>query len=260
MRRLFLGLRKSTCVVLGLLVLLSCKRENLESPSCTPYVPPLPTDTYIFPVQPGTPAWAALQSGADMIAVCQVPTNVLKSISTPGLVTTCLNYPLLSNMVAFTPLQKGTRAQLTNFNGFGELSQRSDAATLLASRYQLMQTACLPTPAEWGDYSFTYSYLEMVLAQDEYLNQLSSGQRHALVKEALAKYAAKQKLITDVYGVFGLKTTAFLMARVMQAEQYGPLSAAISVEPDLRAFVRDAEIYGNQSLLDEVVTNAKNFN
>jgi hypothetical protein len=99
-----------------LLLITACKKE-----ASTPAVLVLDdADAYVFPMVPGTPAWAALTSGAALIQACQVPPAVLQQMSTPGLVTTCLNYPLLNNMLAFIPLQKGARAQLANFNGFAE--------------------------------------------------------------------------------------------------------------------------------------------
>lgn len=126
-------------------------------------------------------------------------------------------------------------------------------------RYKLTQPACLPEKGEWGAYAFNFSYLEMIIAQDEYLAQLSSAQRRALLQEALSKYTAKELLVYDVYGMFGLETDAFVMARVMQAEQYAPFAAAIATNPDLRLFVSDVEAQGKLQTLDTVVDYARKF-
>ncbi|QNP54519.1 hypothetical protein H9L05_22680 (plasmid) [Hymenobacter qilianensis] len=106
----------------GLLTFTACDKNDPES--CTSSVVPVPADTYVFPIVPGTPAWATFQTGAEMVAACQLPAATLPRISTAGLVATCLTYPLLGNMLAANSLQRGTRAQLANFNGFGELQQR----------------------------------------------------------------------------------------------------------------------------------------
>lgn len=238
----------------GLLLVTACKKE--DSPPAVPVLDD--ADAYVFPIVPGTPAWAALTSGAAMIQACQVSPAVLQQMSTPGLVTTCLNYPLLNNMTAFIPLQKGARAQIANFNGFAELQQRPDAAQILVTRYQQQCTACVPPPADWGNYTLRYSYFEMVLAQDEYLTQLSSTQRHELVRLTLAKYAEKQREIAN-YATFGLKTTAFLLARIMQADQYAPFLAAGGTSAPLATFSKDAEIYGQTQVLDAVITLAKTY-
>lgn len=246
------------CFLFGLLFLIACKKEDL---SCSPYTPSVPSDTYVFPVKPGTPAWAALQSGAEMVAVCQVPATTLASISTEGLISTCLDYPLLPDMlfVDFV-LQRGARGVMSRFNGFGELQQRPSAAALLLDRYQHMRPGCLPEADQRGAYSFTFSYVEMIVAQDEYLNQLSSAQRRILLQEALTKYADKQPYTDDVYGIFGLKTTAFVMARIMQAESYAPFLTALSTDPALRVFSTDVNLQGNPQTLDVVVNHAKQFN
>ena len=249
--------RRLCCLLFGLLVLAACKKEDL---SCRPYTPPVPSDTYVFPVKPGTPAWAALQSGAEMVAVCQVPATTLRSMSTEGLIATCLDYPLLFDMTLANSLQRGARAVMSNFNGFGELQSRPTAAALLLDRYQRMRAACLPKADQRGAYSFTFSYVEMIVAQDEYLNQLSSAQRRVLLQETLNKYVEKQPYTDDVYGIFGLKTTALVMARIMQAERYAPFLTALSSNTALQVFITDVNLQGNPETLDVVVNHAKQFN
>lgn len=249
-------------LVLGLsLELTVCQKKDPEAASCAPYVAPVPADTYVFPVLPGTPAWAAFTTGQQMVDACQVPAATLPRMSTSGLIATCLSYPLLSNMMASTSLQRGVRTQLANFNGFGELRQRPQAAVLLMERYQLMRPACLPAAGavERGNYSFSFTYLEMILAQEEYLAQLSSTERRQLLQEALAKYADKQASGPDSYSIFGRKTTVFLMARLLQAAQYAPFVGAVSTDPDLQRFVSDVELGNKPELLDTVVEYAKRF-
>jgi hypothetical protein len=65
-----------------------------------------------------------------------------------------------------------------------------------------------------------------------------------LVREALAKYAEKKLLEADVYGIHGLKTAAFVMARVLQAEQFGPFVAALATDSNLQYFTTEAELQG----------------
>lgn len=242
--------------LLGAILLLStCKKENS---GCEPYVAPIPADTYNFPIRPGTPAWASFKTGTEMVAACQLPAATLQSISTPGLLTTCLNYPLLADMLLATSLQRGARGVLDGFNGFAELRQRPQAAVLLLECYQLMRAACLPK-TDRGAYTLFFSYFEMIITQDEYLAQLSSAQRHALVREALTKYSEKEALGSAVYGGTGPQTTAFIMARVMQAEQYSPFIAAVASDTDMQLFVAAAETLKPQTL-GTIISYAKQFN
>ena len=246
---------------LWLLALVACRKDDSATPAA-PCAPPKPADAYTFPILPGTPAWAAFTSGQQMVDACQVPANTLQNMSTVGLVYTCLDYPLLNNMTAHNSLQKGVRAQLVNFNGFSELSQRPDGAALLLARYQQLKPTCilnLKDEIARGDYSFALTEQEMVMAQDEYLAQLSSAQRHALLQEALTKYAEKKSLGKDTYFIFDWKTTAFVMARVMQAEQYQPFLSAVNADDYLRVFTTDVELQGRPQTLDVVIKYAEDF-
>jgi hypothetical protein len=243
--------------LIGFLVCVACKKEEVF---CVPDVPPTPMDTYVFPVRPGTPAWAKLNTTAEILAACQVPNTTLRNMSTEGLVATCLDYPLLSDMQLANSLQKGVRATLVNFNGFSELRQRPSAATLLVERYQNMSPTCLPKPDQQGAYSFTFSYLEMIIAQEEYLNQLSAAQRLVLLREAVTKYNEKLPHADDVYGVFGLKTAVFVAARIMQLEQYKPFLNAITSNPALEVFVADVNLQDNPQTLSIVIAYANQFN
>ena len=124
----FLGL------LLSLLTLAACQKDEVPDPQ----LPPAPADSYVFPVRPGTPAWAAFTTGQQMVDACQVPTATLRSMSTAGLVYTCLDYPLLGDMLAGFTIQRGARGVMNSFNGFAELARRPEGAALLFARYQQM--------------------------------------------------------------------------------------------------------------------------
>lgn len=62
-----------------------------------------------------------------MVNASQVPLETLRSMSTAGLVETCLTYPLLSTILAHNDLQTGFQAVAGSFNGFQELLKRPDA-------------------------------------------------------------------------------------------------------------------------------------
>lgn len=248
---------KLSCLFWVLMLISACGKE--PELCMTPYAAPVPADMYVYPLRPGMPAWATLTTAAQQVQALQLPDSVLRRISTPGLLATCLDYPMLPNMLAYNYLQRGAQATLATFNGFGQLVQRPEAAALLLDRYRLMTPRCLPPAEEQGAYSFSFSYLEMVLAQDEYLAQLTANQNRTLVREALSKYVEKELHREDVYGYFGLKTSAFVLARVMQAAHYAPFLTALSTDPDLQFFTTEAELNGKIHLLDTIVGYAKQF-
>ncbi|NJO00385.1 MAG: hypothetical protein HC880_00715 [Bacteroidia bacterium] len=157
--RSFLELRLG---LLGLLLLVFSCQEESPDPTCSPYTPPIYPDQYDFPLRPGMPEWAALQTGEDMYKVTQLPDSVLQEISSEGLLETCLDYPLLYNVFAYTSLQFGFTRVLSRFNGFEELGSRPDASPLLLNRYQEMDVTCFQnmSEVEQGGYTFTFTFVE----------------------------------------------------------------------------------------------------
>ena len=127
------------CLVMGCL---ACQEEDI-GPDCVPYEPPANLDTYIYPLRPGTPEWAEIQTGSEMYEVTQVPNSVLQAISTEGLLETWLTYPLLYNINAWTTLQQGIDNITEVFGGLQELGHRSDAGSVMLKRYQQMNPYCV---------------------------------------------------------------------------------------------------------------------
>ena len=124
-------------------ILIACKDDEPEIDTCLPFTPQV-SDQYDFPVRPGMPEWADLQSHEEMLEVFKLPLSIIETISTAGLIETCFDYPLLSLILAFDDLQIGTEQQMADFNGFQELSQRTKAGSLMLQRYEQMKPECLP--------------------------------------------------------------------------------------------------------------------
>jgi hypothetical protein len=239
----------------------ACQKEpgafNPEACSA-PFVAPVLADAYRYPLRPGMAAWAQLQTGQHMVDTCQIPRAVLAALSTPGLVETCLEYPLLPDIFARPVEYRGMQHHLQSFNGFVELQQRPDAAAVLLARYQRMGAGCVP-PTGQAAYAFAFGYVEYLLAHDPLLQQLSAAQRRELLREAVRKYDAKKPHTDEVYGVYGLKTAVFVMARVLHAERYTPFEAALAANPALGVFLAEANLQGRPQLLDPIVEYARKF-
>lgn len=94
-----------------------------------------PEDVYEFPVQ--LESWH-VPPPADKHAALQLPDSVRQSISTAGLLETCLRFPGL-NFIA-TGMSDSTHRNIVAryedvFNGFTELVARPDAAQVILARY-----------------------------------------------------------------------------------------------------------------------------
>lgn len=93
------------------------------------------TEPYLYPVTPGSDEWDNFDTIYEMIEACEIPEDMLKSMTTEALSQTVLNYPLLMDLLASNNARKGFEAMLSNFNGLRELSKRTDARDYLANEY-----------------------------------------------------------------------------------------------------------------------------
>ena len=59
-----------------------------------------------YPIKPGTEAWQALSTHEDMLKACQIPAEILKTVSTEELIELCLAYPLLGDIFAYNGYRK----------------------------------------------------------------------------------------------------------------------------------------------------------
>lgn len=187
-------------------------------------------DAYIFPVQPGTPEWESLNSGAEMLEVCQIPESILQNMSTEGLVETCLNYPLFLNITAYDTLPKGLKQVIAGFSGLQELLRRKDAGTALLEKYKTME----PDKAykEWladpdSGFFLDFLYIETLFVHDTILATMSLSVKKELLQECLQKYDAMQQLSTH-YGTGSLASIVLIMAKIMEKEKYAPMKQRVS--------------------------------
>lgn len=173
-------------------------------------------DVYEYPVKPGSERWKALRNHEEMLEACQIPDDILKNISTAGLVETVLSYPMYGDMLLLSSnlekgLEIGFAVMSDRFNGFSELYKRKDARALLLARYRGMDPAL-----KQGDYIFNFIYIEALLLQKPILSSLTAQQRQELREVALEKYRAKKAI--DSYGKGSLRITLSLADAVAALE------------------------------------------
>ncbi len=222
-------------------------------------------EPYEFPVKPGTEEWKEFSSGKEMIDACQVPENVLQSMNTAALVQTCLNYPLIGHIYAYNDLQTGAKAVIAEFNGFKELLQRPDAGAEIMKLYGKMKPVDLKK--EWsllekGEFAFKFATIELLLAQQPVINNLSKEQKKALVAESLQKFKEKDVLI-ETFGATGLITSALIMGRVLEKDNFIPSGSASAAQTSaagsgttseaVQAFLRRAEVVDANVIINMVV-------
>lgn len=103
------------------------------------------SDVYNFPIKPGTEEWSKLKSYDERLNAYNVPENILKEMSTDGLIETCLNYPEFRLVMTRNSIQEGYNHVKSKFNGFRELENRPDAGVKLLDKYKQLDPSKIKT-------------------------------------------------------------------------------------------------------------------
>lgn len=82
---------------------------------------------YEYPITASSPEWLKMPSHFERVEACQIPDDILKSMTTPALVETVSNYPLLVDLLLFDEADYAFEVVSTGFNGITELISRPDA-------------------------------------------------------------------------------------------------------------------------------------
>jgi len=192
---------------------------------------------YTFPIRPGTEEWAKFETVEEMYAATQIPEEILANMSTVDLLNTCLDYPLIVNIIAFDTLQTGFDTLVYNFNGLRELLTRKDATAALLAQYQatdykeVVEQSSL-TEEQNGDFLFQSMFREMLLAQDDIIARMTPSEQIDLVKESLSKFDTKLKY-PEHYGFMSLSPTGFIMERVMENKGFATYNKEDRVQMDV---------------------------
>ncbi|WP_192822823.1 hypothetical protein [Rufibacter sp. LB8] len=150
---------------------------------------------YAFPVRPGTEAWKTLKTHREKVAVSQIPQHALRRLSTPDLIASLLDYPLLVDMFLFNGYREGFTTMTTRFNGFQELQGRKDLGPALLKAYRRHRPSIFKnaSPEEMGRQALLLTAMEMTVADDRILSKVGQREKEALLREVLAVKAEKER-------------------------------------------------------------------
>ncbi|QIA09535.1 hypothetical protein [Draconibacterium halophilum] len=243
---------------IALVGLLSCNKDELviQQGECMPFSI---SDTYEYPIVPGTDEWADLKSLTEKVQACQIPNKKLKFISTEGLLETLLTYPLILDYGAFNMKQDGFERIKSENNGFAELYGRTDFVNAITERYKLMSLNCdknyyppfisgIETPIQ-----ISFQTIEFFMLQDELLNKTNSNQRIQILEIVLEKLQAKKE-----YGISQYENLVSyaILGKIMIQENYSPF-VEINDENELVSGLERIPIGFNSEMLDLIEDNAK---
>lgn len=86
-----------------------------------------------FSVVPRTEEWKSLKNVIEKREACYVPLDELENMSTPALIETIINYPLLVDIYVYNSIDEGINALSNYFFGIQVLSNRENALEMLKS-------------------------------------------------------------------------------------------------------------------------------
>ena len=174
------------------------------------------TIPYDFPIKPRTDQWK-FNSEEEMYNKCQIPPDILDSLTTEALAKTCLSYPLFGLMNAYNTPQAGFYAVQQIFNGINALLERKDAGNVLLNIYKNMNPTSIDkswTSSERGEFSESFRFIEILFSQSTIQNTLDDEAKKMLLRETKLKYDGK-KTIINVYGNIGLQSSLFPAAKII---------------------------------------------
>ena len=202
-------------IVLLPLLLGACKKETVSVPTdeeiLGTIVKPAKTGEYIYPIQPGTPEWATLGSHDEMIDATQIPDLVLDTISTWGLLESCLKYPLYGDFSAFNNKVSYINDLVQSNHGFKELLSREDAPQVMLYFYRHWDITLYPN-------FLKRNFIEFILGSDGFISKLNGRQQLYLISVALDK---KQKQEAAYQGSIP-PYSYYVMANAMIHYGYNP--------------------------------------
>jgi len=171
-----------------------------------------------YPVKPGTEEWKKFQTSDEMIAVCQIPEDILSHLSTEDLTEICLLYPFMYDIFAFNNINDGLDKIFGDFNGIRELYKRNDVSAYLLKLYneKIQNFSYLDGKASYADqghFIMSISILEALLSKVK--EQNNNGTRFKeILKELVVGYEGKLKRPDDFAGI-GFRSNFFSRVKVI---------------------------------------------
>ena len=173
----------------------------------------LSDEPYTFPIRPGSKQWAELTTSKQMDEVCVVPDEIIKTLSTKGLLLTCLDYPRISDVFCSNSLQSGFEFYINHFNGLKELYNRDDVHITILEYYPEIdiQKCFMRHDTEYPNF-FQVAFLELMLAQDKTIKTYDESKKSELLSLAITNLEKRREKKESIGRQV---STAFLLSRIL---------------------------------------------
>lgn len=268
MKRVINLLFGALCLVTTTAMLNACSSDddNLPVPStraeyetyeeCTNI--PRPSDTYVFPVYPGSSEWEALHAkGLDAVKkALEVPKDVLIKISTSGLIQTYIDYPFSIGALyrVYSDFVEGEEG----LDICQELMQRDDVASCLLEMYKVVN----PIGCDRAEVRNIYQLVMCMQSLPVFVDQMDISQMKQVVSTALLKNELYEKANNSSL----IPVLSLLVSRIMLKADYEPMVSFVNNSVNMRNYLNyDLSRSGNTAFafdegeLEEVINLAYDF-
>lgn len=183
---------------LALCGLLLCSSAAAAETPPIPKEPDWITTPYVFPYQPETPAWIALETYENRLTACQIPADLLPRLTTPALLETIYDYPFGTGVGAFNSAHDAYLMLKRNFNAIDELIARPDCFAVVCAHYRALNVN-LDEDID-GRAFLAMQFLELLMTEQDFLSGLTVTQVMQLTALQHEKYLQKLNY-PDVYAL-----------------------------------------------------------
>lgn len=236
--------------ILFLLLLISCSKDEDEIQQSN-WNPFNITDAYKYPILPGTDEWKKFGSTAEMVEACQIPAEILKSISTEGLLESLLNYPFVTDYIFSDILQIAFNNIKNENKGFAELYSRNDVFKVVTERYKSMSLdkGKIYPPYFLGEPSanqIAFQTYEFFIFQDEFLVGLNENQQSEVFNLV---YEKLQKKIEHNFSEYSKLLSCAILGKIMYRNNYIPFVEICTEKDFMKYFIEEIPMYRPESIM-----------
>ena len=213
-----------------------------------------------YPIQYGTPGWEKFKTFGERINAYNIPDSLLKNMTTKDLVETCMRYPNIILLITRDNVQLGYNDLRLMFNGFRELEIRKDAGGELIKLYQEIkpeEIVNIKSPDDRGDFSLKLSFLEILLAQKQILQNLNQEEAIHLFSVSNTVYEKKSSVL-KYYERYGLTTPCLISGRLLDIQEPKLYKQLTLNNPHIHIFLNES-IVSEKDDFGQIVNASKAY-
>ena len=172
-----------------------------------------------YPVKPGMEEWGNQNSREKKVAVCQIPEDILYSLSVEDLTVICLQYPLLADVFAFNNMDFAINRMFEEFNGIRYLFTKNDVSKELLKHYLcVMNNFSIfdsdVSELEKGLFIISISEIEILLSCYNSQNKDAIENSKEILRHLLCGYEKKMEY-PNYFSGHGYKINFFARAKMI---------------------------------------------